>query len=130
MIAGGQYLVLVPIQALPATGVEGVLRDRAETLRARRERGQAGPEDDQALRAIEGLLDAPEAPSEVEEQPRLLLKIGEVAELLGVSYNHVAGFVQRGELPSVTLGTSRRVRRDQLLSWLDELTSAQQGGAL
>ncbi|USQ81510.1 helix-turn-helix domain-containing protein [Ornithinimicrobium faecis] len=40
-----------------------------------------------------------------------LLKTGEVADLLGVSRQHVVDLCNRGDLPSVKIGTHRRVRR-------------------
>ncbi len=57
-----------------------------------------------------------------------LLKTGRVAELLGVSRQHVVDLCDRGDLPSVRIGAHRRVRQsdlDQLLTPLS-LTVEQQ----
>ena len=54
----GRYVVLVPLQDLPGTGVADALQTRADTLRARAASGQASPEEAEALRAM--LVDSEE----------------------------------------------------------------------
>lgn len=48
-----------------------------------------------------------------------LLKTGQVAEMLGVSRQHVVNLCERGDLPSIWLGKHRRVRRSDV----EEITS-------
>ncbi|WP_462418832.1 helix-turn-helix domain-containing protein [Kytococcus sp. Marseille-QA3725] len=43
-----------------------------------------------------------------------LVKTGEAAEILGVSRQHVVNLCNRGDLPSIRLGTHRLVRRRDL----------------
>ncbi|WP_147287746.1 helix-turn-helix domain-containing protein, partial [Kytococcus sedentarius] len=40
-----------------------------------------------------------------------LLKTGRVAEILGVSRQHVVDLCDRGDLPSIRIGAHRRVRQ-------------------
>ncbi|MGW9552071.1 helix-turn-helix domain-containing protein [Citricoccus zhacaiensis] len=42
------------------------------------------------------------------------LSTGETAEILGVSRQHVADLCDRGDLPSIRIGTHRRIRRASL----------------
>lgn len=44
-----------------------------------------------------------------------LLTTGEAARIMGVSRQHVVDLCDRGELPYVTVGTHRRIRRSDLL---------------
>lgn len=44
-----------------------------------------------------------------------LLTTGEVAKLLGVSRQHVVDMCDRGDIPFVTVGTHRRIRRSDVL---------------
>ncbi len=48
-----------------------------------------------------------------------LLKIDEVAAILRISVAKAYAMAQRGELPTVKMGKSVRVRRDRLMAWLD-----------
>ena len=52
---------------------------------------------------------------------RLLYRVDEVAELTSTSRAHIYRAIRDGTLPSILLGTARRVRRDDLLSYLDSL---------
>ena len=52
-----------------------------------------------------------------------LLSTGEVARLLGVSRQHVVDLCSRGELPFVSVGTHRRVRRSVVKQYLGESLS-------
>lgn len=45
-----------------------------------------------------------------------LLTTGEAAKLLGVSRQHVVDMCDRGDLPYMTVGTHRRIRRSDVLS--------------
>jgi excisionase family DNA binding protein len=67
-------------------------------------------------------------PSPVNALP-LLLTVDEVARLLRTSRKAVYAMAERLQLPGVT-GIGRRllVRRDDLLSWLDERRAASPGG--
>jgi excisionase family DNA binding protein len=47
----------------------------------------------------------------------------EVAELLGVSHEYVWQLSREGRIPTVSLGRSRRYRRDSVLAWLAEIES-------
>lgn len=138
----GRFIVLVPIGDLPSTGVGGALGARAEELRERIARGEARPEEVRALCAIEEVLSAANGSrggaggptggagtsgSGAPAEPALLLKVEDVARLLGVSKPHAYNLVARGEIPSVRIGRSLRVRRDQLLAWLDATGSERNG---
>ncbi len=46
-----------------------------------------------------------------------------VAELLGVSHEYVWQLSREGRIPTVSLGRSRRYRRDSVLAWLAEIES-------
>ncbi len=50
----------------------------------------------------------------------LLLRVNEVARLLGVSRSTAYAIVATGELPSVRLGRAVRVRRTDLEAWLSQ----------
>jgi excisionase family DNA binding protein len=47
----------------------------------------------------------------------------EVAQLLGVSHEYVWQLSREGRIPTVSLGRSRRYRRDSVLAWLAEIES-------
>lgn len=47
----------------------------------------------------------------------------EVAELLGVSHEYVWQLSREGRIPTVSLGRSRRYRRDSVLAWLAKIES-------
>jgi excisionase family DNA binding protein len=49
-----------------------------------------------------------------------MLTVVEVARELRLSERQVRRMVARGELPSVTIGRARRVRRDELVRWVDD----------
>jgi excisionase family DNA binding protein len=55
------------------------------------------------------------------ENGRILLTAPEVAELLGVSAEWVWEQSRKGAIPTVTLGRSRRYRREAIEQWLAEL---------
>ena len=48
-----------------------------------------------------------------------LLTIEEAARYLRLSISKTYGMAARGELPSVRMGRSVRIRRDRLDAWLD-----------
>jgi putative molybdopterin biosynthesis protein len=52
---------------------------------------------------------------------KLLFRPGEAAEVLGLSRTKVYDLIARGELPSVRVGHSIRVRAADLSSWLQDL---------
>lgn len=47
----------------------------------------------------------------------------EVAELLGVSHEYVWQLSREGRIPTVSLGRTRRYRRESILAWLDRIES-------
>ncbi len=58
-----------------------------------------------------------------------LLTIAEIAALLRTSRKAVYAMAERAQLPGVTrIGRRLLVRRDELLSWLDERRAASPGG--
>lgn len=65
-------------------------------------------------------IDRWKAASAKKEEPAWLLKAEEAARLLGLSRSRVYELIASNELPSIMIGRSRRLRRDQLLKWLDE----------
>lgn len=54
---------------------------------------------------------------------RLLLRMDEAAEVLGVSRSQVYALAARRELPVVTLGRSRRIPVAALRAWIEEQTN-------
>ena len=68
-------------------------------------------------------------PRELAEGWPPLLTAGEVAAMLRTSRKAVYAMVERAQLPGVTrIGRRLLVRRDDLLSWLDERRAASPGG--
>jgi excisionase family DNA binding protein len=49
---------------------------------------------------------------------RLLLKVSEVAEILGLGQTKTWAMVSSGEIPSIKVGGSRRVPVDRLKAWV------------
>ena len=60
---------------------------------------------------------------------QLLLTIEDAASCLAISRAHAYRLVQRGELPTIRLGRSRRVSRAALEVYVERLTREQSGGA-
>jgi excisionase family DNA binding protein len=54
--------------------------------------------------------------------PRLM-NAEQVAELLGMDVEWVWKMSRRGQIPTITLGRSRRYRREAILRWLEERES-------
>lgn len=54
---------------------------------------------------------------------RMVLRIEEVAEILGVSRSLVYMLVGRGDMPSIQIGRCRRVPVDELRVWLRRQSS-------
>lgn len=54
--------------------------------------------------------------------PRLMTA-EQVAELLGMDVEWVWKMSRRGAIPTITLGRSRRYRRDAILGWLEAIES-------
>jgi excisionase family DNA binding protein len=52
------------------------------------------------------------------EQP-LLLTVPGAARLLSVSRDYVYSLMRRGDLPSVKIGRTRRIKRADVEAWLD-----------
>jgi excisionase family DNA binding protein len=57
-----------------------------------------------------------------EPEQRMLLTVEEVARLLSLSRGKAYEMAAKGELPTVRMGRSVRIRRDKLAAWLDERT--------
>ena len=49
-----------------------------------------------------------------------ILTVEEVSRLLRISRAKAYGLIASGELPSIRMGRSVRVRRDRLEAWLDD----------
>ena len=49
-----------------------------------------------------------------------LLTVEEMAQILRISRAKAYAMAQSGEVPTVRLGRSVRIRRDRLQAWLDE----------
>jgi excisionase family DNA binding protein len=47
----------------------------------------------------------------------------EVADLLGVSHEYIWQLSREGRIPTVSLGRTRRYRRDSILAWLEQIES-------
>ncbi len=56
-----------------------------------------------------------------QERPTVLVSIEEVARLLGLGRSTAYGLVMSGELPSVKIGRSRRVRRTAVTAFVTSL---------
>jgi excisionase family DNA binding protein len=68
-------------------------------------------------------------PSPAVPEP-LLLTIDEVAVLLRTTRKAVYAMAERAQIPGVTrIGLRLLIRRDDLLSWLDERRAASPGGS-
>ncbi|MCB2178407.1 helix-turn-helix domain-containing protein [bacterium] len=52
-----------------------------------------------------------------------LLRISQVAEALGISRSFAYNLINKGEIPHVKIGSAIRVKRDDLLSYIDKKTS-------
>jgi excisionase family DNA binding protein len=63
-----------------------------------------------------------------EEHPHgitpMLFTAEQVAQVLGVGRTTVYGLLSRGQLPSVRIGASRRIRRRDLVEFVNELEAA------
>jgi excisionase family DNA binding protein len=55
---------------------------------------------------------------------RLLYRVREVAEAVGLSERKVNDFIKRGELHSIKIDGSRRVPDDSLKRWIAERSAA------
>jgi excisionase family DNA binding protein len=62
-------------------------------------------------------------PSELSNSESSLWTAHEVAELLGVSHEYVWQLSREGRIPTVSLGRTRRYRRESILAWLEEIES-------
>jgi excisionase family DNA binding protein len=60
--------------------------------------------------------------ADVREDAPLLLKVDEVAKMLGLGRTKVYDMMGAGELPVVRIGSAVRVPRKQLLDWIEEHT--------
>lgn len=81
------------------------------------------------LPADDPRLAAPPPPVQAEAAGPLLLTVVQVGEQLALSESTVRDLINRRDdpLPSVKIGTARRIRRDDLVAWLDRESG--RGGA-
>ena len=129
------YIVLVPVQEVRSLNdVTDALRAREASLAAKVAAGSATAEDLAALEAVRRLLaedrqrrdgNGQQGP---DEEPPMLLRLPEAARLLGLSLTSVRELVARRELPCVRIGTSVRIRRDELTAWVAGLSPDGNGG--
>ncbi len=47
----------------------------------------------------------------------------DVADLLGVSHEYVWQLSREGRIPTVSLGRTRRYRKESILAWLEQIES-------
>jgi excisionase family DNA binding protein len=59
----------------------------------------------------------------------LLLRVDEVARALALGRSKVYELIASGELPSLTIGTARRVPADVLRRWIEEHLEGSAGEA-
>lgn len=57
---------------------------------------------------------------DTDQDPPELLRMNEAARLLSISRAKAYELVASGELPSIKVGASIRIRRRSLLAWLDD----------
>jgi len=131
-----RYIVLVPMtEVRDLSDVTSVLRSRARSLEARVQQGQASADEAAALEAVKRVLgDAEPAPApngngNHGDEPPMLLRVNDVARLVGLSATTVRELIARGEMPCVRIGTAVRVRREDLTAWIAGLSSDGWGGA-
>ncbi len=55
---------------------------------------------------------------------KLLLRVDEAAQMLGLGRTKVYELVSRGDLPSITVGTSRRIPAEDLRRWVAARSAA------
>ena len=51
--------------------------------------------------------------------PKVLLRPAEAADALGISRSRLYQLIKDGEIPSVAIGRSRRIRPEALAAWVD-----------
>jgi excisionase family DNA binding protein len=61
--------------------------------------------------------------SRTERSDGCLWTAHEVGELLGVSHEYVWQLSREGRIPTVSLGRTRRYRRESILAWLEQIES-------
>ena len=66
--------------------------------------------------------------ADTDSAPVSLLRVEEAARRLGLSRSKTYQMVARGELPSVSIGRSRRVRDTDLERWVEELRGGPNSG--
>jgi excisionase family DNA binding protein len=60
---------------------------------------------------------------------KLLLKIPEAAEVVGLGQSKVYELIRRGEFPVIHIGRAARVPAEELRRWVDELAAEVNGGS-
>ena len=106
--------------------------DRNPREDQQRGRAECNPEATQAPAARGEVSRTPRIPDHPRASPEdwpALLTANEVAAVLRTSRKAVYAMAERAQLPGVTrIGRRLLVRRDDLLSWLDERRAASPGG--
>jgi len=59
---------------------------------------------------------------------KLLLKVPEAAEMLGICQSKFYQLMRRGEIPVVRIGRSTRIATDSLRSWVHGLAEEKEDG--
>ena len=55
------------------------------------------------------------------------LKVKEVAKWLRISESSVRNYIRRGFFPSIKIGKTLRIRREDVVRWLEECTRTPSG---
>ena len=63
----------------------------------------------------------------MEFENRLLLRIPECAQMLGLGRSYAYELVRSGRIPSVRVGAAIRVPREALVRWVADLEASQNG---
>jgi excisionase family DNA binding protein len=64
-----------------------------------------------------------EAAQQFNERQSPLWTAHDVAKLLGVSHEYIWQLSREGRIPTVSLGRSRRYRREAIMGWIEEIES-------
>lgn len=83
--------------------------------------GRPATADDSAVSDVFAPVDWISDGSEPPRGSTLLLSVQETAHLLGISRAYAYQLVLRGDLPSVKLGRLRKVRRIDVIRFVDEI---------
>ena len=85
------------------------------------------PSADEAVKDLLGRLARGEAVTVSSAEP--LLTVAQAAELAGVSHTYVRKLTDLGTWPVEYRGSHRRIRREDVLAWLEGQKGSKKGGA-